>query len=83
MLIKEHLYFDMSVEFDTFLKNNLETIKILSSAGIFLNDVNWRHCELPRSSFYYRFTHFWIMSINKLFYLRFCSISHSDAPYCA
>ena len=35
MFIEEHLYFDMSVKFDKFLKNNLENIEILSSAGIF------------------------------------------------
>ena len=40
-LIKEHLYFDMSVKFDKFLKNNPENIEIFSSAGIFSNDVNW------------------------------------------
>ena len=55
MFIEEHipliLYFDMSVKFDKFLKTNLENIEILSSAGIFSNDVNWRRGELPRSSF--------------------------------
>ena len=51
MFMKVHLYFDMSVQFDKFLKNNLENIEILSSAGIFSNDVNWRRCELPRSNF--------------------------------
>ena len=30
MFIKEHLYFDMSVNYEKFLKNNLENIKILS-----------------------------------------------------
>ena len=50
--MKEHLYFDISVKFDKFLiKNNLENIEILSSAGMFSNDINWRRCELPRSSF--------------------------------
>ena len=74
MFVNEHLYFDMSIKFDKFLKNNLENFEILSSAGIFLNGVNWRCCELPWSSFEYRFTHFRIMSINKFFfYLRFCS----------
>ena len=51
MFMKVHLYFDMSVKFDKFLKNDLENIEILSSAGIFSNDVNWRRCELPRSNF--------------------------------
>ena len=60
MFMKEHLYFDMSVKFDKYLKNNLENIGIVSSAGIFSNDVNWRRCELPRSSFEYRFTHLMI-----------------------
>ena len=60
MFMKEHLYFDMSVKFDKFLKNNLENIKIVGAAGIFSNDVNWRLCELPRSSFEYRFTYFMI-----------------------
>ena len=45
------MFFDMSVKFDKFLKANLENIEILSSAGIFSNDVNWQRCELPRSSF--------------------------------
>ena len=59
MCPKEYLYLDLSVKFDKFLKNNLENIEILSSAGIFSNDVvNWRRCELPQSSFEYRFTHF-------------------------
>ena len=40
MFMKVHLYCDMSVKFDKFLKNNLENIEILSSAGIFSNDVN-------------------------------------------
>ena len=51
MFMKVHLYFDTSVQFEKFLKNILENIEILSSAGIFSNDVNWRRCELPRSSF--------------------------------
>ena len=51
MFKKVHLYFDMSVKFDKFLKNTLDNIEILSSAGIFSNDVNWRRCELPRSNF--------------------------------
>ena len=42
MFIGEHLYFDMSVKFDKFLKTNLENIENLSSAGIFSNEVNWR-----------------------------------------
>ena len=67
MFMKEHLYFDMSVKFEKFLKNNLENIEILSSVGIFSNDVNWRRCELQRISFEYMFTHFRIMSINKFF----------------
>ena len=58
MFMKEHLYFYMSVKFDKFLKNNLENIEIVCSAGNFSNDVNWRRCELPRSSFEYRFTGF-------------------------
>ena len=40
MLIEEHLYFDMCVKFGKFLKTNLENIEILSSTGIFSNDVN-------------------------------------------
>ena len=51
MSIAEHLYFDTSVKFDKFLNNNLENIEILSSAGLFSNDVNWRRHELPWSSF--------------------------------
>ena len=51
MFIEEHLYFDKCVKFDKFLKTNLENIESLSSAGIFLNNVNWRRCELPWSSF--------------------------------
>ena len=51
MFIEEHLYFDMSVKFGKFLKTILENIEILSSKGIFSNDVNWQHCELPWSSF--------------------------------
>ena len=51
MFIEEHLYFDMSVKFDKFLKTNLENIGTLSLAGIFSNDVNWLRCELPWSSF--------------------------------
>ena len=51
MFMKVHLYYDMSVKVDKFLKNNLENTEILSSAGIFSNDVNWRRCELPRSNF--------------------------------
>ena len=38
MLMKEHLYYGISVKF---LKNNLENIEIIGSAGISLNDVNW------------------------------------------
>ena len=60
--MKEHFSFDISVKSCKFLKNNLENIEILSVAGIFFSkDVNWRRCELPRSSFEYRFTHFRIM----------------------
>ena len=51
MFMKVHLYFHMSIKFDMFLKNDLENIEILSSAGIFSKDVNWRRCELPRSRF--------------------------------
>ena len=51
MFMEEHLYFDMSVKFDKFLKTNLENIEILSSAGIFLKDANWRRCEPPWISF--------------------------------
>ena len=51
MFIEEHLYLDMSVKFDKFLKTNLENIEILCSAGSFSTDVNWRRCERPRSSF--------------------------------
>ena len=40
MFLKEHLYFDMSVKFDTFLKYNLGNIEILSLAGIFSIEVN-------------------------------------------
>ena len=40
MFIEEHLYFDMSVKFDKFLKIYLENIAILSSAAIFSNDEN-------------------------------------------
>ena len=54
MVMKAHLYFDMSVKFDKFLQTNLENIEILSSAGIFASDVNWRRCELPRCSSEYR-----------------------------
>ena len=52
MFMKVCLHFYVSVKFDKFLKNNLENIEILSSAGIFSNYVNWRRCELPRSSFF-------------------------------
>ena len=83
MFMKVHLYFDMSVKFDKFLKNNLENIEILSSAGNFSNDVNWRRCELPRSSFLYRFTHLRIISINKFFYPRFCSYITLRYTFCA
>ena len=51
MFIEEHLYFDISVKFDKFLKTYLENIEILSSAGMFSNDVNWRRCEPPWSNF--------------------------------
>ena len=51
MFVEEHFYSDMSVKFDKFLKTNLENIGTLSLAGIFSNDVNWRRCELPWSSF--------------------------------
>ena len=61
MFMKEHMYFDMFDKFGNFLKHNLENIEILGSVGIFSNDVNWRHCELPRSSFGYRFTNFMVM----------------------
>ena len=37
MLMEEHLYFDMSVKFDKFLRDNLENIEISGSAGIFTN----------------------------------------------
>ena len=47
MFIEEHLNFYMSVNFDKFQKTNLENIEILSSAGIFSTEVNWRRCELP------------------------------------
>ena len=40
MFVNEHLYFDMSIKLDKFLKNNLENFEILSSAGILLNGVN-------------------------------------------
>ena len=40
MFIEEHLYFDMSVKFDKLLKTYVKNIAILSSAGIFSNDVN-------------------------------------------
>ena len=63
----------MSVKFDKFLKNNIENIEILGLVRIFSNDVTWRRCELPLSSFEYRFTHFMIMSIHKFFDLRFFS----------
>ena len=61
MLMKEHLYYGMSVKFNKFLKNNPENIEILDSAGIISNDVNWQRCELPRSSFEYRYTFIMIM----------------------
>ena len=32
---EEHLYFDMFVKFDKFLKNYLENIESFSSAGVF------------------------------------------------
>ena len=51
MLIEEHLYFDKTIKFDKFLKTNLENIEIISSTGIFSNDVNWRRCEPLWSSF--------------------------------
>ena len=35
MFMKEHFYFDESVKFNKFQKNNLENIEILSSAGFF------------------------------------------------
>ena len=41
MFIKEHLYFNMCVKFDKFLRNNLENNEIVGSAGIFSNDINW------------------------------------------
>ena len=47
MFIEEHLYFDMSVKFDKFLKNNLENIEILSSAGIFFE---WRKLVTLRAT---------------------------------
>ena len=61
MLMKEHLYYGMSVKFNKFLQNNPENIEIIGSAGISSNDVNWQRCELPRSSFEYRFTFIMIM----------------------
>ena len=61
MFMKENLHLNMTVKFDKFLKTDRENIEILSSAGINSNDVNWRRCELPRSSFGYWFTHFRIM----------------------
>ena len=51
----------MSVTIDKFLKNYLANNENLSSAGIFLNDVNWGRFELQQSSFEYRFTHFRIL----------------------
>ena len=60
MFINEHLSFDMSVKFGNFLKNNL-ILKFKRSGDFFSNNVNWRRCELPRSNFEYRFTHFRIM----------------------
>ena len=42
MFMKENLYLDISIKFDKFLKNIPENIEILSSAGIFSNDVKWR-----------------------------------------
>ena len=79
MYLKGHLYFDMFVKFIKFLKNNLENIELLSSTRTFSNGVNWRRCELPRSSFEYRFTHFRIISIHKFFYLNFCSYMNLNA----
>ena len=73
IFVKEQLYFDMSVKFDMFPKIKLENIEILSSAEILSNNVTWRRYVLPRSSFWYRFTNFTIISINKFFDLRFCS----------
>ena len=46
--MKEQLYFDMSVKFDTFPKIHLEDIEILSSAEILSNYVNCRRYELHR-----------------------------------
>ena len=57
IVMKENLLFDTSVKYGKFLKTNQENIEILSVAGIFSNDVNWRRCEIPRSSFKYKFTH--------------------------
>ena len=51
MFMKEHLSFNMSVKVVKFLKYNLKNIEILSLAGIFSNNVNWRRCELPLSIF--------------------------------
>ena len=51
----------MSVKLSKFLKKNLENIEILSLGGIFSNDVNLQRCQLPRSSFESKFTHFRIM----------------------
>ena len=51
IFVKEQLYFDMSVKFDTFPKIHLENIEILSSVEILSNYVNWRRYELPQSSF--------------------------------
>ena len=61
MLIKEHLYYGMSVKFNKFLKNNPENIEILGIAEISSNDVNWQRCELPWSSLEYKFTYIMIM----------------------
>ena len=68
MFMKELLYFDTSVKFCKFLKHDLENIEILSSAGIFSNDVNWRRCELPRSSFDLQ-VHTFLDNVNKYVFL--------------
>ena len=51
MFMNEHLYFDISVKFDKFLSNNLENIEILSSAGIFSNDINLATLGVTREQF--------------------------------
>ena len=47
MLMKEHLCFDMSVKFDTFLKNNQENIEIFKLSWDFFE---WRKLAMLRAT---------------------------------